>query len=349
MKTSSTTPPRDPVGTLVPAWTPVAGLPRARALSEALLAAGARTGSVPPDVAAVTGARERLERGLAAAVAGAGDAAAPASLLRIGHYQVARVLGGLGVPGRPCDQRGALDHAPEAHVFRWTSRAARRSVGLAALRAGLDGRAPTPADAVALVMSDPGGPFGVGRAGPGSCADWIASLAPAARSFVAAEATAWTTRLWTGVEWDRLGPQGPQGPLVGGPDLWWRWTGSAAGGGDGTRCEVAVRGRADVRVDPGPASGGTRRGAHLVVLDGQPGVATRHALLLTALVAALSIRRSKQPVSVPARVVGWWPDCGKAWVVPVDGRALALAAEAVVRTAAATLGEDAPGGRAGGN
>ena len=82
-----------------------------------------------------------------------------------------------------------------------------------------------------------------------------------------------------------------------------------------------------------------------MVLDGQPGAATRHALLLSALVDALSNRRIHEPAPVPARVVGWWPECGKSWVVPVDGRSLVIAADAVLSTARALLGMGAPGGQ----
>ncbi|HTX63378.1 MAG TPA: hypothetical protein VMD28_07040, partial [Acidimicrobiales bacterium] len=236
-------------------------------------------------------------------------------------------LEGLGSPPRP------ILGAPP---FRWTARAARRSVGLAAVRSGLDGRAATPADAVADVMADPGGPFGVGRTGPGSCADWITSLAPPARTLVTAEATAWATRLWSAVDWGRLAPGRP---VVGGPDRWWRWN-DALGG-----CRIAVRGRADVRVGGWATDAG--RGAQLAVLDGQPEIVSRQALLVSALVDALSSRRSDEGAQVPARVLGWWPDCGKTWVVPVDAGTLVAAAEAVVSTARALIVQGTPGRCAG--
>ena len=297
--------------------------PRAQALTDALLGG---SGSAPGDTrTAWQEARARLERGLASVVP-----SGPRPLLaRIGHYQVARALGallGAGPAAAPAPQEGA---------FRWSSRAARRPVGLAALRAGLDGRAETPTDAVALVMSDPGGPLGVGRTGPGSCADWVSSLAPPARTIVAAEAAAWATRLWTALDWGRLDPEKLS---VGGPDRWWRWSGGCAG----PSARVALRGRADVRLRP-DATGGSgppqgAHGAHLVVLDGHPGVVTRPALMLSALVDALSSTRSPDQGSAPSRVIGWWPDSGKVWIIPVDAHSLAVAADAAVATAEVLLG-----------
>jgi hypothetical protein len=328
----------------VPASTTADGLPRSRALTDALLAVDDSAETPAPDVPAI---RERLEHGLAGVVAeafgpararlrgaspGAGPPKVPGAgppkvaLVRIGHYQVASSS---WAPSRIGRGRRGAGGSPS---FRWTSRTARRSIGLAAVRAVLDGRASTPAEAVTLVMSDPGGPFGVGRAGPGSCADWMSALAPPARAIVAAEAASWATRLWSGVDWGRIDPEHL---VVGGADRWWRWRDPSA--------EFAVRGRADVRVcAPAPVRG-PRRGAHLVVLDGQPGVATRHALLLGALVDAVATPRAPTPSPVPGRVVGWWPDCGKAWIVPVDARTLTIAAEAVVRSARTLLDVLEPG------
>lgn len=324
----------------VPATTTADGLPRSRALTDALFAADVSSETPAPEAPAI---REHLEHGLAGVVAEAfgpararprrrapGPAPPKVPLVRIGHYQVASNLWAPSGVGR--GEHGAR----RSPGFRWTSRTARRSIGLAAVRAVLDGRASTPGEAVTFVMSDPGGPFGVGRSGPGSCADWMSALAPPARTFVAAEAAAWATRLCSGVDWSRIDPEHL---VVGGADRWWRWKDASA--------EFAVRGRADVRVcAPAPVGGpvgGPRRGAHLVVLDGQPGVATRHALLLGALVDALATPRVPTSSPVPGRVVGWWPDCGKAWIVPVDTRTLTIAAEAVLRTARSMLDVLEPG------
>ena len=319
----------------IAASTIAVGLPRSGALSDALLAVASRCDALALAVADV---RRRLEDGLARVASTRTEHETPASsaplpLLRIGHYQVARA--GQGALARARSGTGGRDGPGSS--FRWTSRAARRLIGLAALRAGLGGRAATPADAVAAVMADPCGPLGVGRGGPGAAADWIASLAPPARAVVAAEATAWATRLWTAADWDRFPPDRL---VVGGPDRWWRWSGPSAS------CRVAVRGRADIRVAVEPGRDGVR-GALLLVLDGAPGAATRQALLLGALVDGLSARRPQEPAPVPPRVIGWWPDCGKTWVVPVDARTLVATADAVVETARVLLSASAPGGWGG--
>ncbi|HVC15140.1 MAG TPA: hypothetical protein VND62_09810 [Acidimicrobiales bacterium] len=340
------------------ATTPDARLPRAAALTDALLAAApkgaAQRDAAQPHDAAVAALGSDLVRGLTGVLAAASrarragqassDAGRPPALVRIGHYQIASALGGPERARRTGRGAGAV------RPFRWNSRTARRTIALAALRTGLDGRAPTPSEAVGLVLSDPGGPFGVGRVGPGSCADWVASLAPPARAHVAAEATTWATRLWTALDWGRLDP----GSLaVGGADRWWRWSGSAPEAGcNGEHphrpCRVALRGHADVRLTPASGAGGSSPGgAHLAVLDGEPGASTRQALLLSALVDVLSGARSPGAAPPPARVIGWWPDCGRAWVVPVDARSLAGAANAVVTAAATLLGADAPGECAG--
>lgn len=283
-------------------------LPRCAALTDALLA----TGPSACDDRAIAQLRERLEHGLAR-VANRPCIPHGVRVVRIGLYQLSRIASG------PCASGTEL--SPPA--FRWSARTARRAIGLAAVRAGLDGRAATPLDAVALVVSDPAGPFGVGRSGPGSCADWLASLAAPARAAVGAEATTWATILWTGLDWQRLGTAAHVGPAARG----WHWTGAA---------RVALRGRVDVRL---------AGGACLTVLDGLPDPAARSSLALSPLVDALA----RGAGHVPDRVVGWWPDCGKAWVVPIDAPGLVGAADAVVRSAAALLGAahdgDGPTGR----
>jgi hypothetical protein len=149
-----------------------------------------------------------------------------------------------------------------------------------------------------------------------SLAEWVASLPVAARAIVAADATTWATRLWTSVEWDRLAA----GTSVGGPDEWWH---HPVGG-----VRVALRGRADVRTTTSDGAG-----ALLTVCGGWPTAAGRAALVLAALVPALR----RPGVAAPARVVGWWPDCGRAWIVPVDAGTLSMAADGVAVAAGREL------------
>lgn len=287
-------------------------LPRCAALTDALLA----TGQSPCDNRAIAQVRERLEQGLGR-VAGRLCTPHGPRVVRIGPYQLSRAANASSASELGQGQ-GLVPPA-----FRWSARTARRAIGLAAVRAGLDGRAATPMDAVTLVVSDPAGPLGVGRSGPGSCADWLASLAAPARAAVGAEATTWATMLWTALDWHRLGTTTHVGP----PDRGWHWTGAV---------RVALRGRVDVRL------GG---GACLTVLDGLPTAAARSSLALSPLVDALA----RGAGHLPDRVVGWWPDCGKAWIVPVDTPALVHAADAVIRSAGLLLGgaqdRDEPTGR----
>ena len=113
----------------------------------------------------------------------------------------------------------------------------------------------------------------------------------------------------------------PVGTAVGGADVWWHHP--VAGGVRVAR----ARERADAR--PPTSAGG---GALLTVCGGVANGAGRAAsLLLAALVAALASARRG---GVPARVVGWWPDCGRAWIVPVDAGTLSMAADGVAVAAA---------------
>lgn len=296
-------------------------LPRARALTDALL----RASPPYPELATAPLLADRLARVLGAAVAHA----APVSIaeqssgtsnastcVRIGAYQLVSA-------GRPAADAASGGTRP----FRWTARRARRGIGLAALRMVLEGQAATPAGAVTAVVGRAGvgragvtgasGACAIGTRGPGSCADWLDSLVPAARAGVRAEATTWVTQLWSALEWARL--EAPV--LVGQPDRWWAC---------GDRRRVALRGRADVRLsDAG--------GVHLSMLAGHPTTESRMALCLSALVELLA----HGPSAVPARVAGWWPEAGKAWIVPVDAAALSAVADAAGRAVSAQ-GRHAP-------
>jgi hypothetical protein len=209
--------------------------------------------------------------------------------------------------------------------FRWTARTARRTIGLAAVRDCPPGIRRSPGDAVVETMAvmAEDGRRGLGR--PGGIEQWLASLAPGGTAAVAAEATVWATGLLHAVTWDRI-----DGAAVGPADQWW----SVSAG-------LVLRGRADVRLPVGGGEG--RRAALLTIVGGRPGPASRAALGLPALVAAAGGRR--QPM--PARVVGWWPECGRALVLPVDAGLLDATADAVVgavRAARATSSGTAAGG-----
>ena len=162
------------------------------------------------------------------------------------------------------------------------------------------------AETMAVMAED--GRRGLGR--PGGIEQWLAALPPGGAAAVAAAATVWATGLLHAVTWDRI-----DGAAVGPADQWWN-----------VGASIAIRGRADVRLPVGDRDEGQRT-ALLTIVGGHPGPASRAALGLPALVAAAG--GQQQPI--PARVVGWWPECGRAVVLPVDAGLLEATADAVVR------------------
>lgn len=290
---------------MIPTTLPPTLLPRSRGLTDALAAPA----GPPPPPAAVAGLRGALRRDLEVAAAGAGGP------VRVAGFAL-RAGSGVATGGD--------------EPFRWTPRRARRALGVPAAGRVVDGRARTPAEAaeaeLAAVVAAGGG------ARPGSLAAWLAAAPHAVAAIALAEATAWATHVLTAVEWHRVA-----GALVGGPDRWWDLPGPPG---------VGLRGRADVRLRVPPPRGagaaGTPAGpplSCLSLLGGRPGTGSRAELGLAALVEVM--RRPEDPV--PARVVGWWPECGRALVLPVDMALLAgTAAAAVGAVRRQALGRPAP-------
>jgi hypothetical protein len=196
---------------------------------------------------------------------------------------------------------GADEVAPDDEPFAWSARTARRTIGLAAVRALLAGDARTPHEAVQARLDDSDGAVRGGSRTISQLDRWVASLAPGGRGAVAAEAVTWATRLWCAVDWTALGPA----PVIG-RDHWWDSPHSAL---------LALRGRADVR---------TGR-AHLVVLSGPRRDSVRSELALVALVESLRARDQ----SAPGPVVGWWPDSGHLVRLDPHPTVLTLATDAV--------------------
>lgn len=279
---------------------PPATLPRAAALTDAL------TAPCGPPLAADTAAA--LEQQLTVALA---TVAPPADGRR-------RTVDGYVL--------GREEHASAPGAFRWTARAARRSVALAALGACLRGECRTPGDAVRRAVEQAAGQAGLGRSGWASLGVWLAALPAGGRAAVEAEAVRWATTLLGALEWDRLGPA----LEVGGPDRWWNLPG---------RRWLSLRGRADVRAAAGD------RPVLACVLPGRPGPSSRAELLLPALVDVLS----EPGGPAPARVLGWWPASGRTLVVPVDAPGLhELVGRVVAHASRAAGGSPAvPGDRSG--
>jgi hypothetical protein len=201
--------------------------------------------------------------------------------------------------------------------FRWTPWTARRPIGVESVRACLSNPRLTPVQATHEAIGNL-----VRRADderrPDSLSGWLAGLAIGARSVVQAEAVVWATQLLTALDWTKLGR-----PAVGGDR-------SVVVGSSG---QVLLRGRIEVRAQA--VSGDDSFGPQPVlfsVVTGRPGPTARAELGLTALTVALDVRHDE----IPLRVVGWWPQCGRALVVPVDIALLTRTCEAVVATVRAT-------------
>jgi len=286
-------------------------LPRARSLTDALTAPSAGPAPVLDPVlrSSLSDGLARLESRLLAG-----------RRLRVDEYLLS-TAGAYG-PTAP----GSASTEP----FRWSARTARRSVGLAAVRACYHGIHRTPAEAVAGVLErlaeDAGGSTGRG----GSLGRWLAGLPSGARAAVQADAVTWATRLHIALDWDSL----PPGTVVGGRDEWWDCPSAR---------RIGLRGRAEVRTSTagGDASAaGPHRPVLFCLRPGVPGPTGRTELALPALVAALA-----SPTGAPpARVIGWWPACGRAIVLEVDEKVLTRAAASVVGAVGARLGAGLGGG-----
>jgi hypothetical protein len=207
--------------------------------------------------------------------------------------------------------------------FRWTPWTARRSIGVECVRACLANARLTPPQAGHDVIARLIRRADDERGRPGSLAEWLAGLAVGGRAVVQAEAVAWATQLLTALDWSKL-----SAPIVGGDRSVVLPSSS----------QVLLRGRIEVRtrvVSPQPPNDSdTRRtldGAPSVLfamMTGRPSPTARTELGLAALTVALDDRHG----DVPIRVVGWWPQCGRALVVPVDLALLDHTCQAVVAT-----------------
>jgi hypothetical protein len=272
-------------------------LPKAEALTEVLVS--------PPSVE-LGEAPDDLYRQLAAALVGAGSQLPAGTALRVDGYFLRTAL-------TAPEQLAAPD------PFEWSPRTARRLLGLAAVRGCVSGSERTPADAVEHVVSAAVEDARRGSQRAGALAGWLLSLAPGGRAVVRAEAVTWATQLLAALDWRGLGAT----PIVG-SDQW--WDGPAG-------CRVALRGRSEVRTQtrrddraPRSLTNGPTPSALFTMLGGRPSPVAALELGLAALASFMA--RPKEPS--PARVVGWWPQCGRALVLPIDGPTLRNTADAVI-------------------
>ena len=264
-------------------------LPRAETLTDVLLSP-ATTGVTRDELSSV---RSILERDVVSMTRHI-DRSEP---LRIDPFRVRRVVAGVPDLERP---------------FQWNPWTARRRLGLEAVRTSLGRPRLSPLEATRdaidrLVRRAP-------EDGPaGSLSRWIAELSLGARAVVEAEAVLWATQLLSAVLWTRAGTR-----LVG--------FDRSIVPCDAPR--VIVRGRVDVELRPDgrpDRDERTQTGGVLVMMTGHPLPSARLELAVTALVTALSDR----PGVVPARVVGFWPQSGRALSLPIEVDLLLRGCEAV--------------------
>lgn len=207
-------------------------------------------------------------------------------------------------------------------AFVWKPAFVRRSLGLAVVEACIEGRFPTPMEAIDPVSDAAVAEWARTGWRTFHWEPWFARLPAGARASVLAEALGWATALWSAVEWNRL----PRRPQVGGPaDQWICPAGRV----------VILKARSELRVRlaevlPGSAGAMTVGGstALVSVSSGCPGATWAEELAYLALVAAL--RSPTRPV--PARVLGLWPDAGIHAVVDMEDAVLTAAVERVIAT-----------------
>ena len=152
---------------------------------------------------------------------------------------------------------GEADDSSEQPAFAWSSRTARRALGLAAVRLLVTGRARSPVEAVETRLSESSRWVREGSPGITQLDRWVATLPPAGRTAVSAEAVTWATRLWSGIDWSALGS-----PPTIGRDRWWDSPHSAL---------LALRGRAEVRTDRRQPRGAVRAPPRLGASRALPG------------------------------------------------------------------------------
>ena len=210
---------------------------------------------------------------------------------------------------------------PAERPFAWSPWTARRPIALEAIRTWLATSGLSPLRAVDQAVE-------VLRARADgrsrSLGEWLNHLSPGARGVAQAEAVTWATQLIGALEWGRL-------------------DGAVIGGDRSVAFEAAPQVRLHARIDLRISLTGNRRSPEaaslFLAMTGRPGTTAVEELGLAALTLALHPRPG-----VPARVVGWWPQCGRAAIAEVDLALLHRSAEAVLRSVrAATESGSQPG------
>jgi hypothetical protein len=192
-----------------------------------------------------------------------------------------------------------------ATAFRWSAKAARRPLGTGALRrlvAGtsreLLGAAREEADATCDRAQR-------GLARRGALGTWLAGVPAEVRALCCVEAASWAWGLWHLLDLDAHAGR----LALGVPDAWFDVPGA----------RTTLHGRRD-------ATGTGEAAGFLRLRDGIPGGRAIDGLYVDGLIAAIAGRSP----SVPARVLGAWPDAGVVLVAELDTAAVRHAARVVV-------------------
>jgi hypothetical protein len=246
------------------------------------------------------------------------------SAVREAAKRIPRALADLAVPRLGRSTLRVTDHhvrtalAPEIPAitdtpFAWSPRTARRTLGLAAVRALAAGEARSPIAGVRRAVADAISSVRDGERSAASMDRWLAGLAPAGLAAVEADAVTWATRLWCALDWKAF----EEHPLIG-RDHWWNSPHSSL---------LAIRSRAEVRSVTRDHDGNAFS-THFVVLGGRRRPTVRSELSVVAMAEVLQAQHSLPP----ARIVGWWPDSGHHVKVDIDRAVLEEGAAAVART-----------------
>jgi hypothetical protein len=202
--------------------------------------------------------------------------------------------------------------------FKWSPWTARRPIALEAIRTRKSSPGLTPLEAVGRAMENLRA-YRDGRSQ--SLGEWLSSLPSGATSLVQAEAVTLATQLVGALEWDRL-----QGAVI--------------GGDRSIAFEAAPKVRLHARIDVRISLASNEEAdvsSLFLAMTGRPTVTTPEELGLAALTVALHPR-----LGLPARVIGWWPQCGRAAIAEVDLGLLRRTAQAVIRSVGATRQDAAP-------
>ncbi len=254
--------------------------------------------------------------------------APPAGTPRLVEALVARLASASPTSGAPTIDGYVAELGPArfAAPFRWSARAARRSLGTGALRRLAAGTSSGVLDAAHEEVDANCDRAERGLARRGALGTWLAAMPREVRAACATEAATWATGLCHLVDWranaDRI--------AIGVPDAWFnvpgaRWT---------------LHGRRDATsLHPVAHAAGVLR-----LRDGAPGERAVEGLLVDGLIAAMARPSSTPPEALPSKVIGAWPDAGCVLVVDLDAEHLRRAARTIVQctTAAAPSSDASP-------